>query len=88
MGSRPEVRVGGQHEYLDRTRPTDSRFASGAGSVFRVEGPEVGRDSLIVNASVTFLCGERFSTYLAYDGELGRNRYESHTVSGGVGIGF
>ncbi len=88
VGIRPELRVGWQHEYLDQTRPTDSRFASGAGDIFRVEGPEVGRDSLIVNASVTFLCGERFSTYLSYDGELGRNRYESHTVSGGVGIGF
>lgn len=88
IGIRPELRVGWQHEYLDRTRPTDSRFSNGAGGVFRVEGPEIGRDSLIVNASVSFSFSDRFSTYVAYDGELGRQRYESHTVSGGVGIGF
>ncbi len=85
---RPEVRVGWQHEYLDRTRPTDARLSDGAGGVFRVEGPNVGRDSIVVNASVALVLHESFSTYAAYDGELGRERYQSHTVSAGVRFGF
>ena len=85
---RPEVRVAWEHEYLDDTRPTDARFASGVGSIFRVEGPEHGRDSLLVNGTVTMLTGERASVFVGYDGTLARDGYASHTVSGGFQWSF
>ncbi len=84
----PEIALSWQHEYLDRSRPTDSHFARGSGSSFRVEGPRMGRDSLVVNAAVTFLHNDRWSTYLAYDAVLARDNYEAHTVSGGVRVSF
>jgi len=80
----PELRVSWQHEFGDTTRPTDSQLASGAGDVFRVEGPYVGRDSIIVNAVIAVALSERWSTYLGYDGQLARRSYQSNTVSGGV----
>jgi outer membrane autotransporter protein len=85
---RPEARIAWEHEYIDQTRPTDSHFASGVGSTFRVEGPEHGRDSLLVNASITLLSGERASVYIAYDGLLARDGYESHSISGGFQWSF
>ncbi len=85
---RPEVQVAWQHEFLDTERPTDAQFASGAGNIFRVESPEVGRDSLVVTASLTLFAGDRWSTYLAYYGQLARQNYTSHTISGGVQMSF
>ena len=85
---RPEVRVSWEHEYFDQTRPTDARFASGVGSIFRVEGPEHGRDSLLVNGTITLLTGERVSVFVGYDGTLARDGYASHTVSGGLQWSF
>jgi outer membrane autotransporter protein len=84
----PEMGLSWQHEYLDRSRPTDAHFARGSGRSFRVEGPRMGRDALVVNAAVAFLHNDRWSTYLAYDAVLGRDSYEAHTVSGGVRLNF
>ncbi|MGB8353929.1 MAG: autotransporter domain-containing protein, partial [Chthoniobacteraceae bacterium] len=80
----PMVSAAWQHEYLDSTYALDSSFASGAGNVFTVTGPALGRDSVVVNAGVNVQWTSRFSTYLYYDGELGRKNYELNSVSGGV----
>ena len=77
-----------QHEYGDRTRATDADLPGGAGRTFQVEGPRTGRDSLILNASVSVAPSERFSTYVAYDGQLGQERLTSHTLSAGVKLQF
>jgi outer membrane autotransporter protein len=84
----PELALSWQHEYLDRSRPIDAHFASGSDRSFRVEGPTFGRDSLVVNAAITFVHNDRWSTYVAYDGVLARDDYEAHTVSGGVRVNF
>ena len=84
----PELALSWQHEYLDRSRPIDAHFARGSDRSFRVEGPRMGRDSLVVNASVTFLHNDRWSSYLAYDAVLARDDYEAHTISGGVRVNF
>jgi outer membrane autotransporter protein len=84
----PEMGLSWQHEYFDRSRPTDAHFARGSRRSFRVEGPRMGRDGLVVNGAVTFLHNDRWSTYLAYDAVLGRDGYEAHTISGGVRVNF
>jgi outer membrane autotransporter protein len=84
----PELGLSWQHEYLDRSRPTDSHLAHGSGRSVRVEGPRFGRDALVVNAGVTFVHNERWSSYVAYDAVLGRDNYEAHTISGGVRVNF
>ena len=85
---RPEVRGAWQHDYSDRAYPIDSQLASGAGGVFTVWGPHVGRDAALVSGSVTVQLNDRVSTYVGYDGVFGRSNYDSHNVSGGVRISF
>lgn len=85
---RPEVRVAYQHEYCDSAYQIDSRLASGAGDVFRVRGPNIGRDAALVGAGMSMQWNNRLSTYVYYDGVLGRNNYDNNAVSGGFRIGF
>ena len=85
---RPEVRVGWQHEFGEQTTALDSRFANGAGGIFKVVGPEIGRDSLLIGAGAALIWSDRVSAYLYYDGELGRDNYDSHNITGGIRMSF
>ena len=83
----PELRLGWQHEYGDNTFQYLSQFEQG-GPGFTVQGPTTGRDSLIVGAGFAIRWNERISTYVYYDGELGRTNYQSNNVSGGFRVEF
>ena len=85
---RPEVRASWQHEYGDTAYQLDSSFQGGGGNLFSVNGPNIGRDSLLVGAGFAVIWNERVSTYVYYDGELGREHYEANNVSGGVRVSF
>jgi autotransporter-associated beta strand protein len=85
---RPEIRAAWQHEHGDRGYQVDSRLASGAGGIFRVHGPEVGRDAALVGAGFNMQWNNRVSTYVYYDGVLGRGNYDNNAISGGLRIGF
>ncbi len=85
---RPEVRAAYQHEYGTESYAVDLRLASGAGDIFTVHGPTIGRDSALVGAGFNMQWCSRFSTYVYYDGVLGRSNYENNAVSGGVRFGF
>jgi hypothetical protein len=41
-----------------------------------------------LGAGFAVQCSERCSTYLYYDGELGRSNFDRHSVSGGVRVSF
>ncbi|EDY17329.1 outer membrane autotransporter barrel domain protein [Chthoniobacter flavus Ellin428] len=85
---KPEVRVAWQHEYGDSTYDLGSSFANGAAGSFVVQGPRLGRDSLLLGAGFAIQCSERCSTYFYYDGELGRTNYQSNAVTGGIRVAF
>jgi outer membrane autotransporter protein len=85
---RPEIRASWQHEYGDSTYSIVAGFANGAGNNFTVDGPTIGRDSLLIGAGVAVLWNDRISTYVYYDGELARTNYDSQSVSAGVRITF
>ena len=85
---RPELRAAYQHEYCDQAYQVDSQLASGAGTVFRVRGPDIGRDAALVGTGMSMQWNNRLSTYVYYDGVLGRNNYDNNAVSGGFRIGF
>lgn len=85
---RPEVRAGWQHEYEDRAYAVDASLASGAGDVFRVHGPNFGRDAALVGAGVNVHWNARFSTGIYYDGVLGRSNYDNNAVSGSLAFSF
>jgi len=85
---KPELRAAWQHEFGDTDSSIVSRFANGAGNSFTVNGPQIGRDSLLVGAGVAVLLNDRISTYAYYDGELGRTNYISNNVSAGIRVSF
>ena len=85
---KPEFSAAWQHEYADSAYPIIASFANGAGNSFSVTGPRIGRNSLLLGAGVSVLLSDRVSTYVYYDGELGRTNYQSNAVSGGVRITF
>jgi outer membrane autotransporter protein len=85
---RPEIRASWQHEFGDRDYSIVSRFANGAGNSFTVNGPQIGRDSLLIGAGAAVLLNERVSIYAYYDGELARTNYISNNVSAGLRVTF
>jgi outer membrane autotransporter protein len=85
---RPELRATWQHEFGDTVHGVPSSFANGAGNTFTVFGPEIGRDSALLGAGFTIFWNDRTSSYVYYDGELGRKNYESTSVTGGLRIAF
>jgi outer membrane autotransporter protein len=85
---RPEVRAAWQHEFGDDSYALNSSFDNSNGDLFTVNGPVLGRDSLLLGAGFAILWNERTSTYVYYDGELGRTNYNAHNVSGGVRVSF
>jgi outer membrane autotransporter protein len=84
----PQVSAAWQHEYGSVAYQVVAGFASGAGTNFTVNGPEIGRDSLLVGAGVSMIWSDRFSTYVFYDGDVARTNYDSHTVTGGFRVTF
>ena len=85
---RPEVRAAWQHEYGQDGFAITSSFANGAGGAFTTHGPETGRNSLLLGAGVAVQWSERLSTYVYYDGEIGRANFDSQNVSAGVRSAF
>jgi autotransporter-associated beta strand protein len=84
----PQISVAWQHEYGATAYSVIANFANGAGNSFSVEGPPIGRDSILVGAGASVILSDRVSTYLYYDGEFARTNYLSNNVSGGVRLSF
>jgi outer membrane autotransporter protein len=85
---RPEFRAAWQHEFGDTENSIVASFANGAGNSFTVNGPEIGRDSLLIGAGAAVIFNDRVSVYAYYDGELARTNYSSNNVSAGVRVSF
>ena len=85
---KPELRATWQHEYGKTEYAVISQLNNGAGTPFSATGPDVGHDSLLIGAGAAVLWSDRISTYIYYDGEIGRANYEAHAVSAGVRMTF
>jgi outer membrane autotransporter protein len=85
---RPELRAAWQHEFGDTENSIVASFANGAGNSFTVNGPAIGRDSLLIGAGAAVLLNDHVSVYAYYDGELARTNYSSNNVSAGVRVSF
>jgi outer membrane autotransporter protein len=85
---RPELRAAWQHEYGETAYALDSSFIDGGGATFTVNGPRLGRDSALIGAGFAIQFNDRCSTYIYYDGEVGRRNYESNAVTGGFRLAF
>jgi outer membrane autotransporter protein len=84
----PFVRVAWEHEYKYSSLPISAGLTDISSSPATITGPRVGHDSAVITAGLTVQWSQRFSTYVSYDGQLGRSRYNSNGVSGGIRYAF
>jgi outer membrane autotransporter protein len=85
---RPFIRAAWEHEYKESALPVTADLIGFGSSAVTVYGPSLGHDSAVVNAGVFLQLTKTISTYVSYDGDLGRDRYDSNGVSGGFSINF
>ena len=84
----PSLRAAWEHEFKYSALPIIAGFDGIAGPSATFFGPSEGHDSAIVSAGVSVRWTPTIATYVNYDGQLGRNRYDSNAVTGGVRISF
>jgi fibronectin-binding autotransporter adhesin len=84
----PSFKIAWEHEYKYSALPITAGFAGIPGPSSTFFGPSEGHDSAVVNAGVSVQVTRAISTYLNYDGQLGRGNYDSNAVTGGVRISF
>jgi len=84
----PSLRSAWEHEFKYSALPITAGFDGIAGPSATFFGPSEGHDSAIVSAGVSVRWTPTIATYVNYDGQLGRDRYDSNAVTGGVRISF
>jgi outer membrane lipase/esterase len=84
----PSLKVAWEHEYKYSALPVTAGFAGIPGPSATFFGPDEGHDSAVVSAGISVQLTPAISTYVNYDGQLGREHYDSNAVTGGVRISF
>src|SRR6266550_8457674 len=84
----PFLKATWEHEFKYSTLPITAGFADISGPSATFLGPAEGHDSAVVDAGISVSWTPRISTYVSYNGLLGRDRYNSNGVSGGIRIRF
>jgi outer membrane autotransporter protein len=84
----PTMTVAWEHEYFYSRLPINVNSVEFPGQSATLFGPVEGHDGAIIDAGAAFQCTPRFSTYLGYQGQLGRDHYNSNAVTGGFSISF
>jgi subtilase-type serine protease len=84
----PSLKLVWEHEYKYSALPITAGFAGIAGPSATFFGPSEGHDSVVVTAGLSAPITSAISTYVSYDGQLGRENYDSNAVTGGLTITF
>ena len=84
----PSLKVAWEHEYLYSALPITAGFVGALGSSATFFGPNEGHDSAIVSAGVSAQLTPVLTIYVNYDGQLGRQNFDSNAVTSGVRISF
>ena len=84
----PSLKAAWEHEYKYSALPITAGFAGIPGPSATFLGPNIGHDSAIVSAGISAQITPAISTYVNYDGQLGRSNYDSNAVTGGFRISF
>jgi outer membrane autotransporter protein len=84
----PSLKAAWEHKYKYSALPITAGFAGipGPSSIFF--GPSEGHDSAVVSAGISVQWTPATTTYVNYDGQLGREHYDSNAVTSGVRISF
>jgi outer membrane autotransporter protein len=84
----PFLKATWEHEFKYSTLPITAGFAAIPGPSATFIGPAEGQDSAVVSAGVSVQWTSTISTYISYDGQLARDRYDANAVNGGVRFSF
>ena len=84
----PSLKAAWEHEYKYSALPITAGFAGIPGPSATFFGPNEGHDSAVVSAGVSVRLTPAISVYVNYDGQLGRELYDSNAVTGGLRINF
>jgi outer membrane autotransporter protein len=84
----PSLKAAWEHEYKYSALPIAAGFADVSGPTVTFFGPSEGHDSAVISTGVAVRLTPTISTYINYDGQLGRANYDSNAVTGGVRISF
>jgi outer membrane autotransporter protein len=84
----PSLKAVWEHEFKYSALPVTASFVGIPTSFATFFGPAEGHDSAVLSAGVLVQCTPTIATYVNYDGQLGRSRYDANAVTGGVRISF
>jgi outer membrane autotransporter protein len=84
----PLVRFAWQHEFKQSSLPLTVSAPALGGASAQLLGPRLGHDSLLIEAGVMFLLSPRASMTISYDGQVARDNYDSHAVTGTFSFSF
>jgi outer membrane autotransporter protein len=84
----PTLKATWEHEYKYSAIPITAGFAGIPGPSATFSGPAEGHDSAVVSAGVSIQWTPTITIYLDYDGQLGRENYDSNAVTAGVSITY
>jgi outer membrane autotransporter protein len=84
----PSLKAAWEHEYKYSALPITAGFAGVPGPSATFFGPSEGHDSAVISAGISAQWTSALSIYVSYDGQLGRQNYDSNAVTGGFRISF
>jgi outer membrane autotransporter protein len=84
----PFLKATWQHEFKYSALPITAGFSGIPGPFATFTGPTEGHDSANVSAGISAQWSSGVSTYISYNGQLGRDQYDSNAVVGGVKFSF
>jgi outer membrane autotransporter protein len=84
----PTIRAAWEHEFKYSALPITVSSVAFPGVAATLFGPSEGHDSAIINAGLGVQWTPRISTYVGYQGQLGRDHYDSNGVTGSVSFSF
>jgi outer membrane autotransporter protein len=77
-----------EHEYKYSALPITVSSPLFPGQTETIFGPSEGHDSAVISANLELQLTPKFSTFVGYQGQLGRDRYNANAVTGGISFSF
>jgi outer membrane autotransporter protein len=84
----PSLWAAWDHEYKYSRLPITFSSVDFPGASATTFGPQEGHDSAIINAGANVQWTPRISTYIGYQGQLGRDNYDANGVTGTISFSF
>jgi fibronectin-binding autotransporter adhesin len=84
----PVITAAWEHEYFYSNLPVTVSSPDFSRTMVTLSGPNEGHDSAIINAGAAIQWTPQLSTFIGYQGQLGRSRYNANAITGGFGFSF